>query len=84
MDNNIIFDEKSIEYIIKNKCDKLGQLNYMQVLKDLVIKTETETSGKLISKWSMRQCIRSRDDSSTKSSKPPISTAKKLKRPASS
>jgi len=24
MDNNIVFDEKSIEYIIKFKCDKVG------------------------------------------------------------
>jgi hypothetical protein len=57
MDNNIIFDEKSIEYIIRNRCDKVGQLKYMDVIKDMVIKTEPDRTGQLVARWHMKQCL---------------------------
>jgi len=54
MDNNIIFDEKSIEYIIRNKCDRHGNLKYMVVIKDLVIKTAVDSTGKLKANWHIK------------------------------
>lgn len=37
MDNNIVFDERSIEYIIRNRCDRFGNLKYLQLIKEIVI-----------------------------------------------
>jgi hypothetical protein len=45
MDNNILLDEVSIDYIIKNRCDRYGMLRYMNVIKDLVVKTQVNTTG---------------------------------------
>lgn len=51
MDNNIVFDERSIEYIIRRRCDAAGSLKYMDVIKDMVIRTKFDQVGKLIWTW---------------------------------
>ena len=38
-DNNIVLDEASQDYIVKHRCDKFGMLSYMNIIKDLSIKT---------------------------------------------
>jgi hypothetical protein len=56
-DNNIVLDEPSIDYIIKSKCDKQGQLAYLQLIKDLAIKTQIDCTGTLIAKWQIKQAV---------------------------
>ena len=55
MDNNITLDERSIDYIIRRRCDHAGCLKYLDVIKDMVIRTKLDQGGKLIWTWQMKQ-----------------------------
>lgn len=37
-DNNIFFDEISTNYIVQKRCDELGQLKYIDLIRDMVIR----------------------------------------------
>lgn len=39
MDNGIIFDEQSTALIINQLCDNSGNLHYMKLIRDMVIRT---------------------------------------------
>jgi hypothetical protein len=53
-----VLDEKSLEFIIRKMCDKLGSLRYMNVIKNLVIITkQDENSGLISTKWLIRQAL---------------------------
>lgn len=56
-DNNISFDQKSLEYMIRNFCNKQGHLQYARVIKDMMIKTDTNQAGILTATWHLKQVM---------------------------
>ena len=54
-DNDIVFDEPTMEYLIKQRCDFLGNVKYLNLIKDLAIKTYIENqTGILKAAWYIR------------------------------
>lgn len=78
-DNNIFFDERSTNYIVQKRCDGNGLLKYLEIIKDMVIKTYPDYTGTLMAQWHIKQALEERDPNSVASinsdhvSKPPIS-----------
>lgn len=57
LDNNIILDDASQDYTVKHRCDKFGMLNYMNIIKDLTIKTQLDVTGSIQARWHLKQLI---------------------------
>lgn len=53
-DHNIELESRSLQYIMKNRCDKEGCLDYQKLIKDLVIRQITDVTGKEIYKWHIK------------------------------
>ena len=56
-DNNIFFDERSNNYIVQKRCDENGLLRYLDIVKDMVIKTYPDYTGTLMAQWHMKQAL---------------------------
>lgn len=56
-DNNIFFDDRSTNYIVQKRCDENGLLRYIDIVKDMVIKTYPDYTGTLIAQWHMKQAL---------------------------
>jgi len=53
-DNNIFLDQISTKYIFSNRCDVFGRVNYVDLIKDMVIKMNTDFAGSVKCAWHIR------------------------------
>ena len=53
-DHNIELEARSLAYIMKNRCDNEGKLDYSALIRDLVIRSITDVTGKEIYRWHIK------------------------------
>lgn len=51
------FDEPTIEYISKHRCDAQGNVNYRRLAADMVIKTYIDFTGCIKLQWHIKQAL---------------------------
>jgi hypothetical protein len=55
-DNDITFDEQTMDYLVRHRCDFLGNVKYLTLIKDLTVKTHIEQqTGILKAKWFIKR-----------------------------
>lgn len=67
VDQSINFDERTIQYIIENRCNHDGNVNYNSLAKDMIIKTYIDFTGSIILQWHIKQALtlNQKDDKQT-------------------
>lgn len=56
IDQSIGFDEETIKYIIERRCDR-GELNYVQLVADMILRTYIDCTGSILLQWHVRQAL---------------------------
>ena len=53
-DNDIELEQRSLSYILKTRCDSTGNINYLKLIKDLVLRNIIDITGKQVYRWHVK------------------------------